>query len=55
MKYCITFRQYTDDKKKPLLLANTASSTDKLKFYLDMFESCPEVFELLSIIPLKED
>jgi hypothetical protein len=54
MKYCITFRQY-DGKSKPLLLANVAASTDKLKFYLDMFEACSEVYELLSVIPLKED
>ena len=54
MKYCITFRQY-DDKPKPLTLANIVPSADKLKFLIDTFEACPDTFELLSIVPIKED
>lgn len=54
MKYIITFRQYTDNSK-PLVLAKTVPSTDKLKFYLDMMEECSGTYELLSIVPIKED
>lgn len=54
MKYCITYRQY-DDKPKPMLLSKVVPSTEKLKFYLDVMEDCSGTFELLSIVPIKED
>ncbi len=53
MKYIITFRQYTDNSK-PLVLAKTIPSTDKLKVYLDTMEAYSDTYELLSIVPIKE-